>query len=96
MKQAMKIHSDHQPRRLALKLLSAARLSGDNQPFGRLAPARHTDGVAGLPARSSDIACLKVDARIDPHIDQVRKQPDDEAHQREDVERARTRPDNHA
>src|SRR4029453_19540846 len=87
---ARKIHNDQKPRRLDLNTSQRRRCSAENQglTFGS-PPAVNCSTMAVSVGASmvSHFARLEIDAWTAPRIGEVRKQIDEEAHQREDVDR---------
>src|SRR5262245_56847740 len=87
---ARKIHNDQKPRRLALNTSQRRRCSAENQGLTFGSPPAVTCSTMAVSVGASMVshfAGLEIDARIDPRIGEVREQIDEEAHQREDVDR---------
>src|SRR5579872_3841972 len=84
-KSARKIHSDQNPRRLARKLRSRRRTSGLSlMPSTRLS----SEGVAsGAATTALDLSTLKIDPRIGHDVHEIADQVEQQAEQREEVER---------
>src|SRR3954470_19836523 len=82
------IHNDQKPRRLARKFRSRRRISGVIlMPSTRSARARARDG-AGIALSTLDLSTLEIDPRISEDVHQVTDQIEDQADQREEVERS--------
>src|SRR3990172_5068830 len=87
---ARNIHNDQKPRRLPLKVSQRRRCRAESQGGRRGSPWAVTSSMivvsVGASMRSH-LARLEIDARIHPGIGEIGDEADDEAEQREDVDR---------